>query len=410
MPRMARNAILIACIATLAACSPASSAPATPATSVSPSAAGEAASLPAETPEPLTETALTDLIDPDALREHLEAFAGIADASGGSRATGTLGFDGSVEHVAATLEAAGYTVERQAFDAEGVPSVNLLAERTGTGDGLFILGAHLDSVSAGTGINDNGSGVAALLVIAEALTHVAPPVATIRFAFWGAEEGGPFGSAAYVAALDEAPFGEVDGYLNFDMLGSTNGLTFVYDEAGAAPGSEALTTVVASPFTRRGLPWEPIDLTGHADHGPFTAAGIPTGGLFAGGREPVTDAQAARHGATPGQPADPCSHLACDTLTNVDLARLARMTDAIAAIVVALAAPISRCGCPWSAPAAREPGRRGSRRRSGAGSRRWLTEGERAAGRHSRIRVGFESPRSASRRRTPRRPWRRARH
>jgi aminopeptidase S len=288
------------------------------------------------TPPPLTETALTDRIDPEAVRTHLEALQGIADASGGNRATGTPGFDASVEHVAATLEAAGYTVERQTFDAGGVPSMNLLVERTGTGGGLYVLGAHLDSVAAGPGMNDNASGVTALLVVAEALTHLEPPEATIRFAFWGAEEGGPFGSAAYIAALDEAAIAAIDAYLNFDMLGSPNGLTFVYDEPGAAHGSDALTTLVASPFTRRGLPWEPIDLTGHADHGPFTVAGIPTGGLFTGGREAVTDAQAARHGAIAGEPADPCSHATCDTLDNVDVARLARMTDAIAAIVAAL--------------------------------------------------------------------------
>ncbi len=333
--------MVIACLATLAACSPAQSAPATQGRSPTPSTAGQATPRATESAAPLTETTLTDLIDPGALRTQLEAFQTIADASGGNRATGTAGFDASVEHVAATLEAAGYAVERQAFDVGGAESVNLLAERAGTGDGLFILGAHLDSVTVGPGINDNGSGVAALLVVAEALTHVAPPTATIRFAFWGAEEGGPFGSAAYVAALDESAVAEIDGYLNFDMLASPNGLTFVYDEPGAAPGSEALTTLVASPFTRRGLPWEPIDLTGHADHGPFSGAGIPTGGLFAGGREPVTDAQAARHGATAGQPADACSHAACDTLDNVDLARLARMTDAIAAIVAALAAAVS---------------------------------------------------------------------
>jgi aminopeptidase S len=289
----------------------------------------------------VTETALTDLIDPDALRLQLEAFQAIADASDGNRATGTSGFDASVEHVAATLEAAGYAVERQGFDAGGVSSTNLLAERIGTGGGLFILGAHLDSVQAGPGLNDNASGVAALLVVAEALTHLAPPAATLRFAFWGAEEGGPFGSATYVGTLDAEAIDGIDGYLNFDMLGSPNGLTFVYDEPGAAPGSDALTSLVASPFQRRGLPWEPIDLTGHADHGPFTNAGIPTGGLFAGGREPVTDAQAARHGVIAGQPADPCSHAACDGLENVNLARLALMTDAIAAIVATLAAEAS---------------------------------------------------------------------
>ena len=314
--------------------SPAPASVAQPApTSTSSPAGSDALGSPA-----LTETALTDLIDPEALRAQLEAFQAIADANGGNRSTGTPGFDASVEHVAAALEAAEYVVERQPFEVGGVTSTNVLAERAGTGDGLFVLGAHVDSVVAGAGLNDNASGVAALLVVAEALTHLAPPDATIRFAFWGAEEGGPFGSAAYVAALDSAAIAAIGGYLNFDMLGSPNGLAFVYDEPGAAPGSEALTTLVASPFQRRGLPWEPIDLTGRRRPRPLHRCGHPH-------RRPLQRGPRARDRCA-GRPPwrqSPASRqtraaiAACDTIANVDLARLARMTDAIAAIVAALA-------------------------------------------------------------------------
>ena len=159
----------------------------------------------------------------------------------------------------------------------------------------------------------------------------------MRFAFWGAEEGGAFGSRAYLDSLSIAETARLRAYLNFDMLGSPNGVTFVYDEDGAAAGSEALANVVSGYFDRRGLPWEPIDLSGDSDHGPFTAAGIPTGGLFSGGIEPVTEGEAARHGAEAGRPADACSHAACDSVDNVDPARLALMTDAIASVLVTLA-------------------------------------------------------------------------
>jgi len=290
------------------------------------------------TPMPLTASALSELLDPNELSRHLAALQAIADESGGNRATGTAGFEASVTYVETELRAAGYEVERLPFDAGGAESWNLVAERAGSGPGIVMAGAHLDSVPAGPGINDNASGVSALLAIAAALTELPEPVATVRFAFWGAEEGGPFGSQAYVDTLDEAGIAEVRAYLNADMIGSPKGVTFIYDEPGAAPGSEAITNVVSGYFRQRGGPWEPIDLAGDSDHGPFTVAGIPTGGLFAGGREPVTDAQAARHGAIAGEPADPCSHAACDTLDNVNLARLALMTDALAAAIVALAA------------------------------------------------------------------------
>lgn len=342
-----RPLAVIVVVSTLVACgTPPSVAPDSPEVSGRPSPSEHATSASAiptgsALPAPsLSASALSERIDPNTLRRHLEELQAISDEpdSGGNRATGTVGFERSVEYVEDVLASAGYAVARPSFTVGVVDSWNVVAERAGSGEGVLVLGAHLDSVQAGPGINDNASGVSALLTIAAALADLPAPSVTVRFAFWGAEEGGPFGSAAYMAALAPTEIESIRAYLNFDMLGSPNGVTFVYDELGAAAGSDAVTNVVSGYFSRRGLPWEPIDLTGHADHGSFTAAGIPTGGLFSGGREPVTDAQAARHGAIAGQPADPCSHAACDTIDNVDLARLALMTDAIASILVAMAA------------------------------------------------------------------------
>ncbi len=291
------------------------------------------------TPVPaLTASTLSELLEPGRLNAHLLALQAIADESGGNRATGTAGFERSVDYVVGVLESAGYGAQRQAFTLGAATSWNVLAERAGSGDGVIVVGAHLDSVAAGPGINDNASGVAAVLAIAEALPALPAPSVTIRFALWGAEEGGPFGSDAYLAALDDAARGSIRAYVNLDMLASPNGVTFVYDEPSAASGSEAITNTITTYFERRGLPWEPIDLEGDSDHGPFISAGIPSGGLFAGGIEPVTAEQARRHGARADQPADPCSHAACDTIDNVDLARLALLTDALAAVIVALAA------------------------------------------------------------------------
>ena len=200
-----------------------------------------------------------------------------------------------------------------------------------------MLGAHLDSVAAGPGINDDGSGVATLLVIAERLTDLPAPSRTIRLAFWGAEEGGPHGSRAYIDALSPTERARIRAYLNFDMLGSPNPIRFVYAEAIAADGSEELTALFTAYFDGEGLAWAPIDLEGDSDHGPFIDAGIPTGGLFSGGIEPKTDAQAAVFSGTAGEPADPCSHRACDTIANVNDAILAEMADAIAHVVATLA-------------------------------------------------------------------------
>jgi aminopeptidase S len=332
----------------LAGCTgPPSTATPTPTTGPGPSADVSADASPAVSPSAiasppptseLTATELRAAVQVSDIRTHLEELQGVADANGGNRATGTLGFDASVDYVANRLTEAGYDVVRQAFTVDNIPSVNLLVERTGAEPAVVMLGAHLDSVEAGPGINDNGSGVAALLVIAERLAELPAPGRTVRLAFWGAEEGGPHGSRAYVDALSADELARINAYLNFDMLASPNPIRFVYAEAAATEGSDALTALFTSYFDGEGLAWAPIDLAGKSDHAAFTDAGIPTGGLFSGGREPKTDEQAALFGGAGGQPADPCSDQSCDTIGNIDEAILAQMADAIAHAVATLAA------------------------------------------------------------------------
>ena len=288
-------------------------------------------------PSPLTSDDLRAAVEVPDIRAHLEELQAIVDASGGNRATGTIGFDASVAYVAEQLANAGYEVKRQDFAVGAQPSTNLLVERVGASNEVVMVGAHLDSVIAGPGINDNGSGVATLLVLAERLAEAPDPHRTIRLAFWGAEEGGPFGSQVYVDGLASAQRERIVAYLNFDMLGSTNFIRFVYADASAAPGSAELTKLFAAWFERESLAWEPIDLTGHADHGAFMSAGIPTGGLFSGGRELKTDAQAAAFGGAAGLPADSCSDVACDAIDNVNDLILGEMADAVAHAVATLA-------------------------------------------------------------------------
>jgi aminopeptidase S len=309
------------------------------------SAERSAPPTPGASPSPsrlLTSQALRDAVGAEAIHAHLEELERIADAHDGNRAAGTAAYDASVEYVASRLDAAGYAVERQAFPlpAGQGTTVNVIAQLPGADDSeVVMLGAHLDSTDAGPGINDNGSGAMTLLVLAERLAEFDRTMRTVRFAFWGAEELGQIGSAAYVASLDPAERQRLTAYLNFDVVGSPNYVRFVYDDLGATPGSAAITQLFGSYFEAEGLAWEPVDLAGKADHGPFSLAGVPTGGLFSGGREDKTNAQAAAFGGTPGLPADPCSHRACDRIANVSVAALEQMADAIAHALVALAEP-----------------------------------------------------------------------
>ena len=214
---------------------------------------------------------------------------------------------------------------------------NVLAETaTGNDNNVVMVGGHLDSVSAGPGINDNGSGSAAILEVAEQMKNVKPNN-TVRFAWWGAEESGLVGSDHYVESLSQADRDRIALYLNFDMVGSPNFVRFVYDGSGdvgpAGPaGSTAIEDLFNGFYAARGLAFEPTPFDGRSDYGPFIAEGvdIPAGGLFTGAEGRKTLEQRDIYGGIAGQQYDPCYHQACDTFSNNNNEVLDLNSDAIA--------------------------------------------------------------------------------
>jgi Zn-dependent M28 family amino/carboxypeptidase len=213
---------------------------------------------------------------------------------------------------------------------------NVIAESKGGNDGeVVMVGAHLDSVVEGPGINDNGSGSAGILEVAENLRRYNPRN-TIRFALWGAEESGLLGSQYYVDNLEAQQSQDIALYLNFDMIGSPNYIQSIYDGDGSGfgvpgpPGSEAIEAQFEDFYADRGLASVPTGFDGRSDYGPFIAVGIPAGGLFTGAEGIKTDEEAALFGGTAGEPYDPCYHQACDTFDNVSLEALDVNADAVA--------------------------------------------------------------------------------
>jgi Zn-dependent M28 family amino/carboxypeptidase len=209
------------------------------------------------------------------------------------------------------------------FVAEQREAYNVLAETaTGNPDNVVMAGAHLDSVQAGAGINDNGSGSAAVLETAIQMAKV-EPVNKVRFAWWGAEESGLLGSRFYVNNLTEEEADDIALYLNFDMIASPNFTFGIYDgdnSGGTAapgfipPGSAEIEDVFERFFTARGEPFKDTEFSGRSDYGPFIAIGIPAGGLFTGAEVPKTAAEAAVFGGVAGAQLDPCYHQFCDNL------------------------------------------------------------------------------------------------
>ena len=152
---------------------------------------------------------------------------------------------------------------------------NVIAERPGSLPGVVMLGGHLDSVLDGPGIDDNGSGVATLLSMAASVAQNTPATRTIRFGFWGGEENGFLGSAAYVNSLDSSDIGLIGAYLNLDMVASPGAERIVYNDPGAPPGSAQLTQQLLDALLAAGKPGLAEDESHESDHESFAAVGVP---------------------------------------------------------------------------------------------------------------------------------------
>ena len=269
-------------------------------------------------------------IDVAKVKTDLSELNTIAGNNGGNRRAGSGGHTQSVTYLEDKLRAAGFTTAHQRCTSCSFPSDNLIADWPGGPDtDMLMFGAHLDSVSAGPGINDNGSGSATLLEVALALAKARPTMAKhVRFGWWTGEEQGLQGSQFYVNNLTSAQQSAIKGYYNFDMVGSPNGGYFI----------NHLTATVSSPLKSY---WDSLNLqpeentegAGRSDDASFAGAGIPTSGYAAGASNTKTSAQAAKWGGTANQPYDSCYHQSCDTASNINDTILDRSADGVARAV-----------------------------------------------------------------------------
>lgn len=207
---------------------------------------------------------------------------------------------------------------------------NVIAQtKTGSTADVVMVGAHLDSVPEGPGINDNGSGVAAVLETALQLGSSPEVANTVRFGFWGAEEEGLRGSTNYVESLDTEELKDIALYLNFDMLGSPNAGYFTYDGDQSAPldeqgrprvpeGSAGIERTLATYLQDAGKTPRDTGFDGRSDYDGFTMAGVPAGGLFSGAEDKMNAEEAKLWGGQVDQPFDPNYHKNTDTLDHVN--------------------------------------------------------------------------------------------
>ncbi|GGP32884.1 hypothetical protein GCM10018980_76020 [Streptomyces capoamus] len=268
-------------------------------------------------------------IDVTRVQAHLTELNAIASRNGGNRRSTTQGYRDSVAYVKGKLQAAGYTVTEQACTSGCTSGAgpNLIAEwPQGDASKVYMFGSHLDSVSAGPGINDNGSGSATLLEVALKLAETKPSMAArVRFGWWTDEEQGLNGSDFYARSLTSAQRSAIKAYYNFDMVASPNGGYFI----------NHITSAAAAPMKAY---WDSLNLqpeentegAGRSDDYSFENYGIPTSGYAMGASARKTSAQAAKWGGTAGAAYDGCYHSACDTTANINATGLNRSADGVA--------------------------------------------------------------------------------
>lgn len=296
-----------------------------------PTAAAAPQAQPATTPPVVGRAAVGDAPDIDVARvqAHLTELNAIATRNGGTRKSSGQGYRDSVAYVKNKLQAAGYTVTEQPCTSGCSTGAgpNLIAEwPQGDAGTVYMFGSHLDSVGAGPGINDNGSGSAALLETALTLAEQNPAMAArVRFGWWTDEEQGLNGSDFYVSSLSATERSKIKAYYNFDMIASTNGGYFInhVNSAAAQPMKAYWDSLNLQPE-------ENTEGAGRSDDYSFEQAGIATSGYAMGAGARKTSAQAAKWGGTANRAYDSCYHQSCDTTSNINSTGLNRSVDGIA--------------------------------------------------------------------------------
>lgn len=264
-----------------------------------------------------------DAFDASTLEAHVRYLAS-DDLEG--REAGSEGDLLGVAYIAEALEAAGFEPVSGAWewpfvDSAGTNSVNVLGVRWGAdpdvGDEVVVVGAHHDHLGVGrggeiyAGANDNASGVAVLLGLAEVFGAEAPD-RTLVLASWGSEEVNLDGSLAYVEDPPaELPLADTVYYVNLDMLGTYGGYGVLYalDAVRGSVGRRVVSTASA-----RSRLYIDVDELGElSDSVNFCDAGVPEVFFFT--EDPA------------------CYHEPCDTADRLDYDDLADVGTVVGDVV-----------------------------------------------------------------------------
>jgi aminopeptidase N len=301
-----------------------SSSRAAPTHAASPAVAGPAAIRPvvnASAPEPAS--CVDDGAPYDAASLHARV-AYLASTELDGRAPGTAADAAARRYIADRFRCLGLTAGgtggsyEQPFVADGHATANVVGFLAGddpaVGRDIIVVGAHHDHVGRGhLGANDNASGVAALLAIAQAVRQHGKPHRTIAFVAFAGEELGLLGSAHFAAHPPAAlPLDRVVYDINLDMVGSYASTGAVY-AMGTFRGLAATPIVQALADERRGLRVGTGGRGAGSDHEAFCRAGVPYVFFWT--------------------PDKRCYHERCDTVDRLDAEHLAQIAGVAGELV-----------------------------------------------------------------------------
>ena len=158
-------------------------------------------------------------------------------------------------------------LQQDEFEAD---SRNVIAEIKGTKypNEVILFGAHYDSVPYSSGANDNGAGSVIIMELARMFADK-PPLRTVRFVWFGAEELGLLGSFAYVEK-HEKELEEIKYVINVDVAGG-----FLGKNVALITANERVKGHVETLARQEGLEMDTRLDVYSSDSIPFADKGIP---------------------------------------------------------------------------------------------------------------------------------------
>ena len=338
-------------------------------------------------PSPPPPQSLHAYVSMERANVHLNGLQRAADKGNGTRQSRTVGYNASVDYVVSVLQNLTHTLtwRLQPWTEAGRSGINVIADTlTGNPENTVVMGGHLDSVSpaprfipipslllppaadvsspppllcsalqfGGPGLNDDGSGSVAVMLLAEAVNAAILDGALqltnrIRFHWYDAEEAGLLGSHAAVSlGINATDVGErlKDWVcqLQADMVAAPNYILALVDPTYFPPnvnnktiaGSHVMAGMFRKQFTALGYPYRNIS-TYHeqSDQWSYWQQGVPAGFGITGVFERHTAADVRDFGGILGLQADAQIHSPRDNILNVNLLAQFKMTRMYAGVL-----------------------------------------------------------------------------